>query len=210
MASIPGAAALAAGSLSADAAVSNLINYALYQAGWFCAVLSAAAGRPWTGGAAALALLAAHIWLAERRRDEATLALAAGAVGLVADSIPTAAGLLSFPHGEVTPWLCAPWVVVLWMQFATTLRFGLRWIATSDDPRRSRRLRERAAGTGVGERLGAVVIGTPRPAAPGRHRSGVAGRGSGAGVGVATGRAGPVSVAFACEARVIASTTRWL
>ncbi|MEZ5294077.1 MAG: DUF2878 domain-containing protein [Vicinamibacterales bacterium] len=143
----------------------NLLNYVLYQTGWFATVLGAASGHALAGSVVALAGLGLHLALCRSRRAEWTLVAVAGALGLVVDSAQTALGLLTFPSGTLAGWLCPPWIVVMWMQFATTFRFGLR------------PLLERPAWTALagavggplaylaGERIGAVALGEPRAAA---------------------------------------------
>ncbi|MCE5246294.1 MAG: DUF2878 domain-containing protein [Candidatus Polarisedimenticolia bacterium] len=107
----------------------RLLNGALYQVGWTACVVGVAHGRPWSGAAVALALVAAHVALARRPRLELELVLCAGAIGVVVESVQTNLGMIAFRSGSVVPWLCPPWMVVLWMQFATLLRFGLSWAA---------------------------------------------------------------------------------
>lgn len=123
---------------------SNLLNYVLYQTGWLAAVFGAANDRAWSGAGVACLLMAAHLGLARRRRAEWRLVA------------------VTFPSGNVAPWLCPPWIVVMWMQFATTFRFSLRWLL-------GRWSHAAAAGTlggplayVVGERIGAVELGEPR------------------------------------------------
>jgi hypothetical protein len=140
----------------------TILNFLMYQAGWFAAVLGAGYGRPWSGAAAALGLVAAHVALARRRTDEAALVMAAGAVGLVLDTLHAAAGIVVYRPGVHPSWLCPPWIVALWMQLATMLRFCLRWL-------RGRYALASLLGAAggplafrAGEALGAARIGEPR------------------------------------------------
>lgn len=71
----------------------------------------------------------AHIALVRRPREEIGLILFSAGIGAFADSVQTALGLVSFRSGSLAPWLCPPWIVALWMQFATLLRFSLSWRA---------------------------------------------------------------------------------
>jgi hypothetical protein len=106
----------------------SLLNMALYQAGWFAVVLGAAHRRPWPGLAAALALFAIHVLAARARRDELLLGVVAGALGYCIDTFLQGVGVLAFDTGSVVPWLAPPWLIALWLQFATLLRFSLRWL----------------------------------------------------------------------------------
>lgn len=105
------------------------INLALYQAGWFACVLGAGTGRVWAGAGLALVLVAVHLFLVRDRSRELQLLLAAGALGLLVDSLQLGAGIFSYPGGTVIAGLAPPWIVLLWVQFATLLRFGLKWMS---------------------------------------------------------------------------------
>jgi hypothetical protein len=139
----------------------KLVNYGLYQAGWFCCVLAAAHERPWWGVLAGLALIAAHVALLARPAAELRLLLVAGLLGAVVDSLQSCAGLLVFRSGYVAGCLAPPWIVVMWMQFATLFGFSLSFL-------RGRHVLSAAlAAVGgplafwVGGRLGAVEFPAP-------------------------------------------------
>lgn len=108
--------------------MTGTINYALYQCGWLACILGAAWSHPWLGTAAGSATLATHIMLSCRRADELALALRVGAIGVAVESVQIASGTLSFDRGLVTAWLPPLWLVLLWMQFAGTLHFSMRWL----------------------------------------------------------------------------------
>ena len=108
--------------------MTNAVNYALYQAGWLACIFGAAWLHPWLGVALGTATLAAHVMLAERRRDEWRLACLVGLIGILVESTQIAAGTLRFTQGVVVGWLPPVWLVLLWMQFAGTLRYSLRWV----------------------------------------------------------------------------------
>ena len=137
------------------------VNCALYQIGWLAAVGGAGQGHPWVGMSIALACLMGHLALASHWRTELELVVAAGVTGLFVDSSLVGLGMLSFPPGGGVGWLCPPWIVVMWMQFATTLRYSLRWLLGRP---------MRAVGFGaiggplayhIGARFGAVTLDQP-------------------------------------------------
>ena len=73
--------------------------------------------------------LATHLTLAERRWEELRLACLIGAVGACVDGLQLAAGTLSFVSGGgLVHWLPPGWLLLLWMQFAGTLRYSLQWL----------------------------------------------------------------------------------
>jgi hypothetical protein len=139
----------------------RLINYALYQAGWFACVLGAAWHRPWAGFLIALTLVGAHLALSDDRGLEARLVVLAATVGLVVEMTQIAGGTYRIASGSLVDALPAPWLMVLWAQFATTFRFSLRAVML-------RPLRAAALGAAggplaflAGERLEAVVLLPP-------------------------------------------------
>ena len=75
-----------------------------------------------------------YLWLHEDRPRAVELLAVLGVVGLAIDSALSASSIISFV-GSPFSWLAPPWIVALWLQFATsreTLLASLRdrpWIA---------------------------------------------------------------------------------
>ncbi len=107
---------------------SRLINFCLYQSGWFACVLGLAWGFQWTGISIALILVGVHFWLAMDRALQIKLTLFAAAWGLMIDSVQMWLGVFTFPDGKLVAWLPPPSITVLWLQFATTFRYCLHWL----------------------------------------------------------------------------------
>lgn len=106
----------------------TLLNYALYQVGWFACVLGAAWQRPVTGFAIAVLLTGAHLWLAAERGIEARLLALALALGVAVESFQVWSGTYRFTSGTVVAWTSPPWLLWMWAQFATTFRYSLRQV----------------------------------------------------------------------------------
>lgn len=106
----------------------KLINFVLFQTGWFACVLSSAAGRPWLGALTALAILAWHIVRAQRPSQEVFLILIAMLVGTLWDSVLVWQSWLQYPAGNLLPNMAPYWIVVMWALFASTLNLSLRWL----------------------------------------------------------------------------------
>ena len=106
----------------------QLVNYTLYQIGWFACVLGGASHRPWTGFLIAVVLLGAHLTLSPERFLEARLVVFATAVGALVEIGQIAAGTYRFPSGTVNEAFPPPWLLAMWAQFATTFRFSLRGV----------------------------------------------------------------------------------
>lgn len=105
-----------------------VVNYLLYQAGWFACVLGAAWGRPWLGSALGILPILVHVTMARRRADAAALALWTAAIGVAVDATQIALGTLRFDVGTVVAGLPPLWLVLVWAQFAMTFHFGLAWM----------------------------------------------------------------------------------
>jgi hypothetical protein len=139
----------------------HLINYALYQIGWFACVLGAASHRPWAGLVGAVLLIGAHVALARERSVEVRLIAVATAVGVVVEMIQIAGGTYRFTSGTVVEALPPPWLLAMWAQFATTFRYSLRTVIS----RRPIAALFGAIGGPMaflaGERLGAVTLLPP-------------------------------------------------
>ncbi len=106
----------------------RLLNFVLFQAGWFACVLGASFGRVWLGTALGLLFVLIHLALVPDRVREGRLLAFALCVGFVVDSVHASTGVLVFSQGSVITGLAPPWILVLWMQIASTLRFSLSWL----------------------------------------------------------------------------------
>ncbi len=139
----------------------HLVNYALYQAGWFACVLGAASHRPWIGFLIAVILIGVHLTRSLERSLEVRLVVMATAVGLVVETVQIATGTYRFSSGTVNDALPPPWLLAMWAQFATTFRFSLRRVI-----RRPLYAALFGAAGGpiaflAGERLGAITLLPP-------------------------------------------------
>ena len=104
------------------------VNFIVFQAAWFAAVLGAAHGMPWLGVIAVPLALALHLALSPAWRPELLLALAAAATGFVFDSILIARGMFSpVPYLLPSPF-SSLWMVMLWVNLATTMNVSMGWL----------------------------------------------------------------------------------
>ena len=139
----------------------NLVNYALYQIGWFACVLGGASHRPWTGFAIAIILIGVHLALSVKRSLDVRLVLLAAAVGAVVEMIQIAAGTYRFTSGTVFGALPPPWLLAMWAQLATTFRLSLRSVATRPVPAMLFGAVGGPLAFLAGERLGAITLLPP-------------------------------------------------
>jgi hypothetical protein len=142
--------------------MTRAVNFLLYQVGWFCCVLGSAWHSPWLGMSIALCLVGVHFWLTTARATQMQLVLVAAGVGLVVDSVQLWAGVFTFPQDAVVEWLPPPWMSVLWMQFATTFQYSMRWLSGRYAVSACFGLAGAPLAFFAGERLGAIEFLSPR------------------------------------------------
>jgi hypothetical protein len=107
----------------------RLINFVLYQTGWFIVVLGAARGNPWEGAGIGLMLVGVHLYLSKERKPEIMVVLVIGVLGTIVDSAQAFAGVFVFEAGYWSYWVIPFWLTVMWMQFATLFHFILDWLS---------------------------------------------------------------------------------
>ncbi len=108
--------------------MTRLLNFAMFYVGWFACVAGAGRGHLWLGPTVVTFLVIGQLLLTPDRAREATLALTIGVFGFAVDTLQASAGLYAFTHTSALPWLCPPWMVALWMLFATTLNSSMAWL----------------------------------------------------------------------------------
>nr|WP_321465359.1 DUF2878 domain-containing protein [uncultured Desulfobulbus sp.] len=106
----------------------SLLNYALFQSGWFVCVLGAAAGYPWMATGIGLLLVLVHLTLVRNVACEILLLLASVFLGLLVDGFHIRTSVLAFPIGGFHLSLPPAWILVLWLQFAMSLHYSLSWL----------------------------------------------------------------------------------
>ena len=107
----------------------KVINFIVFQAAWFAAVLGAANGMPWLGVVAVPLALALHLALSPDWRPEILLALTAAVTGFIFDSLLIAAGAFSpIPYVFPVPF-SSLWMVMLWVNLATTMNVSMGWLS---------------------------------------------------------------------------------
>jgi hypothetical protein len=107
-----------------------ILNFLLFQAGWFTAVLGAAHGLPWAGVVAVAVVATVHLARAHRPLPEFALLGMAFAIGLLFETLLVQTGWLRFDGGMLAAGTAPVWMAALWISFATTLNVSLRALHT--------------------------------------------------------------------------------
>ena len=106
-----------------------IINFLIFQAGWFITVYSAASGLPWYGPLFTLSWLIVHLtFFTERRIAEVNILIFAAILGYVFDSVQVYMSTFSFPTHTVLGSPSTLWMVALWINLAATLNLSLKWL----------------------------------------------------------------------------------
>jgi hypothetical protein len=106
----------------------KVVNFIVFQAAWFAAVLGAAHGMPWLSVIAVPLALVLHLALSPNWRPEILLALTAAVTGFIIDSLLIAAGAFSpIPYVFPAPF-SSLWMVMLWVNLAATMNVSMGWL----------------------------------------------------------------------------------
>lgn len=108
----------------------KILNFVLFQAGWFACVLGGAHGMTVVAVAAAGAVIGVSLWwFSADRMSDVRLFLAVALIGFCVDTLNLFFGVFALIGDPRFPHLCPLWLVALWAMFGTTLRGSLSWLA---------------------------------------------------------------------------------
>jgi hypothetical protein len=108
----------------------KMLNFVLFQAGWFACVLGGAHGMHVAAVAAAGAIIGVSLWrFSADRMSDVRLLVAVALIGFCVDSANLGFGVFELIGAPRFPHLCPLWLVALWALFGTTLRGSLSWLA---------------------------------------------------------------------------------
>jgi hypothetical protein len=106
----------------------QLLNFVVFQAAWFAAVLGAAHQVPLWGTVAVAVAIAWHLFVSARPAEEAKLVAALCAIGFVVETANVLMGHVAYPSGQPDPRLAPYWRVALWGLLAIALNVTMRWL----------------------------------------------------------------------------------
>lgn len=106
----------------------KLVNFILFQAGWFACVLFGTTPYHLMGPLIVGLIIAYHLMTVPGQIVEKNLLLSALMIGVVWESLLTASGLLTYAQGQFVEWLAPVWIMFMWPLLAITLNVSLRWM----------------------------------------------------------------------------------
>ena len=107
---------------------SILINFLLFQLGWFAIVLGAAYNQIIVGSLIAVAVISYHVYRANNFFRELRLLIIALIIGILFESLITAVGLAQYSSGQIYDAIAPLWIILMWPLFATTLNLSMSWL----------------------------------------------------------------------------------
>ena len=105
-----------------------IINFVLFQIGWFACVLGAAKQMPWLGVITVAAILVWHLSQAKHAKPELILLVLVLIIGGSFDQLMLSSGLISYQAHGWSNTLTPAWILALWAEFVTILNVSLRWM----------------------------------------------------------------------------------
>ena len=105
-----------------------IINFVLFQIGWFACVLGAAKQLPWLGVIVVAVIVAWHLLQAKQAKPEIILLVLALVIGGMFDQLMLMNGLISYQAHGWSISLLPAWILALWAVFVTILNVSLRWM----------------------------------------------------------------------------------
>ena len=105
-----------------------MINFILFQVGWFACVISASKQLEWLALLSIGAVIAIHLFLVKDRISEIQLILIAGIIGLLLDSSLIALGVFTPASNFGFHGMAPLWLGGMWMLFGITINHSLRWL----------------------------------------------------------------------------------
>ena len=110
-----------------------IINFTLFQIGWFACILGAAKQLPWLGVIVVTVIVAWHLQQAKQAKPELILLALALLIGGMFDQLMLSSHLISYQAhgwgvGQDYTSIVPAWILALWAVFATVLNVSLRWM----------------------------------------------------------------------------------
>ena len=105
-----------------------VLNFVLFQIGWFACVLGAANQLPWLGFVIAASLAGIQLAFVANPVKELQLMLVACVIGATFDQLILNHGVVYYQANGWSQAVVPIWIIGLWVAFASTLNASLRWL----------------------------------------------------------------------------------
>ncbi len=107
----------------------KLVNFVLFQAGWFALVLSAEHSLAWLAFAFVLCSLVVHlVWISDNPRRDALLLASVPPLGLLLDTALAQGDVLYYRGAPLLGVFAPGWIFAMWAIFAMTFHSSMSWM----------------------------------------------------------------------------------
>lgn len=107
----------------------TILNFLLFQTGWFIAVYPASLGLVWFGPIFSLCWLYAHLGIHRNTRyADLLIVIFSSCIGFTLDSLMVLTNVFSFSDNATLGYPSSIWMVALWINLALTLNHSLGWL----------------------------------------------------------------------------------
>ena len=108
-----------------------MINFLLYQSAWFALILGVSYDLVWPGIGFALVTLVVHFFVSTVKRKDLVVLLLTTLLGTIAETVFQLLNVFEIVRGDLWPPIAAPWLIVMWASFSTTLCRSMEWVFKS-------------------------------------------------------------------------------
>ena len=105
-----------------------VLNFILFQLGWFACVLGAANQLPWLAFVIAVSLVGIQLAFIPNPMKQLQLILMVTVIGAIFDQLLLNHGVVHYQANGWSPALVPIWIIGLWVAFASTLNVSMRWL----------------------------------------------------------------------------------
>jgi hypothetical protein len=105
-----------------------ILNYVLFQVGWFSCVLGAANNQPWLACLVVLAIVLGQVYYAPFPKQALKLILLACVLGSFVDQMLLNNHIVEYASNGWSVAIVPVWIIGLWMSFSSTLNVSMRWL----------------------------------------------------------------------------------
>lgn len=108
-----------------------MVNFLLYQTAWFALIFGVSYNQVWLGIGFALLTICVHFYLSTAKQKDLAVLLLTTVIGAVAETVFQVLDVFEIVQGDLWPPIAAPWLMVMWASFSTTLCRSMEWVFKS-------------------------------------------------------------------------------
>ena len=141
--------------------IKKLVNFSLFQLGWFVCILGASWNQLHVALGLSSLILLVHLHITNYKNNDLKLLVFSGFIGFLFDGALQYTGMILYNNPGWNFPLTPLWIVMLWLLFSVTLNHSLAWL-------KNRTILSLLFGSiggplayVAGDKLGAITISTP-------------------------------------------------